>query len=124
MKVEVCENVCTTCPWRVENAHQLQKETIKHMIESEIISPCHQKQARVDGCTETEGVEIYAADRDANNKPFMVCRGIAIARAKMNRKHKNFMLHMLDAKVKLGDDLDREDIVDMSYIYGETNEKD
>jgi len=121
MKVDIAPKVCSTCPWRKENAHQLEKETIKHMVQSEIISPCHQKMAAVTGNTNV-GVEVYAEVMREEDNAFEVCRGMQIARAKQKRKHKNFMLEMLDAKMRLEDDYDRDDLVDMKYIYGETDE--
>jgi len=123
MTIDVCDEVCEPCPWRVENAHQLKKDVIKNMIENEIISPCHMVMHDNIG-SKTEGVELYAEICKNEDKPFLICRGFAIARARMYRKHKNTMLMALDMKIRREEDYSRVDIVDMDYIYGEDNEQE
>ena len=73
----VCEDVCSTCPWREENGHQLIQEQIKQIVESGMITPCHQKLEEVTGSPYT-GVEEYAIQVDR----FMVCKGLVSAMQK------------------------------------------
>jgi len=77
--------------------------------------------AAVTGDT-NNGVELYAQVMREEGSAFETCRGMQIARAKQKRKHNNFMLEMLDAKMRLEEDYDRDDIVGMEYIYGENDE--
>ena len=74
MKVEIRSKICSTCPWKKENAHQLKKGVIKDMLRHGVISPCHQELEKVTGSC-TEGVEIYAEKAEI----FKVCKGYADA---------------------------------------------
>ena len=121
MIVNVREDVCTSCPWRKENAHQLQIDKIIEMIDEEIISPCHKIMEKITG-SPYKGVEVYAEYCSKNNKPFIICRGFAIARARLYRNHNNKLLNVIDEKVRNSDDFNREDIVDMEYIYNKAKE--
>ena len=118
MKIEVAEKVCSTCPWREENSHQLHYKTIVEMLDNGVISSCHQVQAKVEGCTCNTGVEIYADDCIANDKPFILCRGMALARAKAMMVHTNPQLMLIDAQMRLEDDYEESDVklVDMTYV--------
>jgi len=117
MKVEIKKHVCSTCPWLKENAHQLQKETIINMIANGVISACHQEQAKTEGATVTTGVELYAADMKAKDKPFLVCRGFAIARARDNNHANNPMLMQMNQQIKDDGDIDDDRIVGLDYIF-------
>jgi len=121
MNVEICKNVCSTCPWRVENKHQLTKSTIIDMIAGNIISACHQEQAKTEGATVTTGVELYAADMESKGKPFMVCRGFAIARARARNVGGNPMIAQMNQQILDDGDVDDPGIVGLDYIFGETN---
>lgn len=78
MTIHVRKEVCSTCPWRTENGHQLEIDTIRRMMLDGTISPCHQELEKVTGSC-TTGVEEYAA----KVRTFKVCRGLAIAREKL-----------------------------------------
>ena len=117
MKVKVRKSVCSSCPWKIENAHQLTKSTIKKMIDIEIISACHQEQAKTEGATKTTGVELYVADMKAQDKAFCVCRGFQEARTLAKLNHYNPMLKALDLEQEeLGF---TEGLVRLDYVFGE-----
>ena len=119
MKVEICESVCTSCPWLRTNAHQLQKETIVDMIRNGVISACHQEQAKTEGATVTTGVELYAADMKAKGKPFKVCRGFAIARARAGNHANNPLLAEMNQQIMIDGDATDDRTVGLDYIFGE-----
>ncbi len=122
MKVDIKEHVCSTCPWRKQNAYQLQKDVISDMIAGNIISACHQEQAKTEGATETTGVELYAEDMRAQDKPFIVCRGFAIARARARVAGGNPLIAQMNQQILDDGDVDNPDIVGLDYIFGEENE--
>jgi len=117
MKVEVKKKVCSTCPWREENAWQLQIETIENMLDNDIISPCHQELNKVVGSC-TEGVEKYAAAMKANDTSFVVCKGYIQGRLMGKTPFKNPMFHELYMSVI--DNAIEEDMVDTNYIKTRT----
>ena len=82
MKITVRKSVCKNCPWKRENAHQLNKEMIDEMIVKGTISPCHMEMVKYTGC-ENKGVEFYARV----SPEFMVCRGFAEARKHLTHPH-------------------------------------
>jgi len=120
MKVEICESVCPNCPWLRTNAHQLNKNSIIEMIACEVISACHMEQCQTEGATKTEGVEFYAADMESQGKPFKVCRGFAIARARAGNHANNPMLAQMNQQIIDDGDVDDERIIGLDYIFGET----
>lgn len=77
--VTVCKKMCSTCPWRDENKHQLILDTVIDMFKSTTVSPCHQELAKISGDPES-GVELYVEHVDT----FVVCRGLAEARLQTN----------------------------------------
>jgi len=119
MNVEICKEVCAPCPWRVENAHQLNKDSIIEMVAGGVISACHMEQCQSEGATKTTGVEAYAADMEAQGKPFQVCRGFAIARARAGNHANNPMIAEMNAQIIHDGDVDDERIVGLDYIFGE-----
>ena len=96
MIVEIRDSVCSSCPWKIENAEQLTKHTILDMIENDVISACHQEQAKCKGATCTTGVELYAKQCVDNNEPFVVCRGFQEARTRAKLEPQSKMLQYLD----------------------------
>ena len=115
MKIDIVNKVCSTCPWLKENAYQLEVNSIKNMIEKDIISPCHQELQLVTGDPQN-GVEIYADKMIKENKPFMMCKGMCKARTKLDKK----TIHpLIKYMYMLSNGLEDEDnLVDMEYIYG------
>lgn len=82
MKVTVRKKVCSTCPFREENKHQIIVPAVRDMLDKGIISPCHQDLAKYSGST-TKGVEMYAQIAPE----FQVCRGYAEMRKDVSHPH-------------------------------------
>ncbi len=94
------------------------------MVASSVISACHMEQCQSEGATKTTGVEAYAADMEAQGKPFQVCRGFAIARARAGNHANNPMIKQMNQQIIEDGDVDDERIVGLDYIFGETNERE
>ena len=99
MVVKTRERVCKTCPWRLENSHQLEIQNIRHMVHEGIISPCHQELEKVTGSPYT-GVEKYAEQVPV----FQVCRGFVIARASCTIPYVKPIWQLLVEELKFNDD--------------------
>ena len=91
------------------------------MVAGGVISACHMEQCQSEGATKTTGVEVYAADMESKGKPFMVCRGFAIARARAGNHANNPMIAEMNAQIINDGDVDDPRIVGLDYIFGETD---
>ena len=99
---QVREKFCNNCAY-VKGSKSHLTMTLKAMVVTHYIHPCHAELAPISGSTNT-GVEQLIEHCEKEQKPFKICRGLVIALLRYvpaeNRQYANSLIEGLSEGVK------------------------